>query len=207
LSKVVFDVGVKATGCSVLADNTVQFIGSDNVLYRMADTPQRISDHAWEEHIGASSSHSLFTFEHQGHIFLAVRMDSETLVYDLVTQETCEFQTAQGNWIASCSATKGSTAYFGHAADGKILKFSGDDDAGTSMESRFTFAQALDKATPVYAVHIWANAGHRADHRTAHVRRSGQQLGATGTPRIWGLRVTIATFPSGGHWGASTSPA
>jgi hypothetical protein len=163
IEQVVFEVGVKATDCAVKADNTVCFIGSDDVLYRVGEVPERMSDHAWEEHIGASSTHRLFTFKDNGHEFLAARMDTETLLYDFASQQVHERQTNQGNWIAQCATMQGDTAYFGSSEDGKVLKFGGWTDLDNALERRLSFAQQLDQPVSISRIHIWANAGQTDD--------------------------------------------
>lgn len=160
IEQVVFEVGVKATGCTVKTDNTVFFIGSDDVLYRVGEVPERVSDHDWEEHIGASATHKLFAFKYQGHEFLGVRLASETLVYDIATRQPCEFQSSQGNWIAQCATMVGDTAYFGHATTNQVMIFNGWDELGDELERRFTAAQQLDQPAWINNVKLWANAGH-----------------------------------------------
>jgi hypothetical protein len=160
IEQVVFEVGVKATGCTVKADNTVFFIGSDDVFYRVGDVPERASDHAWEEHIGASASHKLFAFKYQGHEFLAVRLATETLAYDCATRQPCELQSSQGNWIAQCGTMVGDEAYFGHSSTNEIMVFDGWDELGDEHERRFTAAVTLDEPVSLDVVRLWANAGH-----------------------------------------------
>jgi hypothetical protein len=94
------------------------------VVYRISDVPTRISDHWLEAKIADSASVSLFAFKFEGHEFVCVRMDDETFAIDMATQEWCEFQTAQGNWIAQCAAMVGAVAYFGHASTNQVLTFS-----------------------------------------------------------------------------------
>jgi hypothetical protein len=55
-----------ATGCAKRADNSMFFIGSDRVVYRVSDVPERISDHSIEERILASATANVFTFRHEG---------------------------------------------------------------------------------------------------------------------------------------------
>ena len=159
IEQVVFDVGVIATGCAVQADNTVMFIGVDGVLYRVGEVPERISDHSVEERILSSDTHRLFTFKYQGHEFIAVRLDDETLAYDCATQQFCELQSSGGNWIAQCGTMVDDVAYFGHVSSNKIMVFDGWDDLGDELERRFSAAVPLDQPLTVSNIQLWCNAG------------------------------------------------
>jgi hypothetical protein len=160
IEQVVFDVGIMATGCAVQADNTVFFIGSDGVLYRVGEVPERISDHSIEERILSSTTHKLFTYKYQGHEFLVIRLDAETLAYDAATRQFCELQTAQANWAAQCATMVGDTAYFGHSTTNQVMVFDGWADLTDELERRFTAAKVLDRRTSINKVTLWANAGH-----------------------------------------------
>ena len=160
IEQVVFDTGTIGTGCSVLADNTIFTIASDGRLSRMADVLERVSDHSIEERILASSTHKLFTWKYQGHEFVGIRLDTETLAYDCATREFCELQSSQANWIAQCATMVGDTAYFGHSSTNQVMTFDGWADLSAALERRFTAAQQLDTPTPISNVKLWANAGH-----------------------------------------------
>lgn len=160
IEQVVFDTGTIATGCTVLADNTIFTIASDGRFSRMGDVLERVSDHGIEEQILASATRKLFTWKYQGHEFIGIRLDSETLVYDCATREFCELQSSQGNWIAQCAAMQSDIAYFGHSSTGQIMIFDGWSDLGDEMERRFTVAQQLDAPATINNVRLWANAGH-----------------------------------------------
>jgi hypothetical protein len=161
IEQVAFDQGIMATGCVVAADNTLFFIGSKRVVYRLGQVPERISDHGIEERLAASTSASLFTFWYQGHEFVCMRLDDETLVYDCSTQEWCEFQSEEGNWIVGFAAMQGKTAYLGHATafPGQILGWSEWDDLGEALERRFSVAQQLDDPLSIDRLQLWVNAG------------------------------------------------
>ena len=162
LEQVTFDKGIMATGCVVKADNSLVFIGDNGSVYRVADTPTRISDHWLEERILDSASHSLFTFIHEGHEFVCVRLDDETFAYDCATSEWCELQTDGGNWIAQCAAMVGSIVYLGHSSTGEIMGFDEWDDMGVELERRFSFAQQLDAPASVDSIKVWCNSGQTA---------------------------------------------
>ncbi len=162
IEQVVFDVGIIGTGAVTAADNSIYWIGSDAVLYRMGETPQRVSDHWLEEKIAASVSWALFTIKWQGHVWIVIRLDTSTYVHDVGTQEFWEAQTNGGQWSVNCSATVGTTTYLGSDTDGSVFTFSGWDDDGVELERRFTAALQLDQPLSVDNVRLWANVGQSA---------------------------------------------
>jgi hypothetical protein len=159
LEQVTFDKGIMDTGCVVKADNSLVFIGDNGTVYRIADTPTRVSDHWLEERILDSASWSMFTFIYEGHEFVAIRLASETFAYDCATGEWCELQTNGGNWIAQCATMVGRIAYFGHSSTGQIMGWDEWDDMGDEMERRFSFAQQLDTPASIDRISIWCNPG------------------------------------------------
>jgi hypothetical protein len=151
--------GHHSTGCVCSADNGLFFVGSNRSVYRVADVPQRISDHGIEERILASATAKMFTFQHEGHEFVCVRLDDETLAYDCATQQWCEFQTNGGQWIVFCATMVDGTAYLGHDSNGKIMGWDGWDDLGVDLERRFSAAVQLDQPLSIDTLWLWANAG------------------------------------------------
>lgn len=160
LEQVSFDKGIIATGCVVKADNSLLFIGDNGSVYRTEDVPKRVSDHWIEEKILASETWGMFTFQFEGHEFVAIRLDDMTLAYDCSTGEWCELQSSGANWIVGTSCMVGRIAYFGHASDGRIMGWDEWDDLGVEMERRFSCAMQLDGPTPVNSIKLWANTGH-----------------------------------------------
>lgn len=159
LESVAFDKGGLATGCIVRADNSLLFVGSNRTVYRMADVPTRISDNSIEERILASSTAKVFSFQWEGHEFVCLRLDTETLAYDCATQEWCELQTSGGQWIVRDACMVDDVPHLGHATTGGIMGFSGWNDLGAALERRFTAAQQLDAPFSINSVRLWANSG------------------------------------------------
>jgi hypothetical protein len=159
LENVAFDKGVMSTGCVVAADNGLFFVGSNRSVYRVAEVPERISDHSIEERILASATARLFTFQHEGHEFIAVRLATETLLYDCATQQWTEFQTNGGQWIVSCACMVDKVAYLGHQSNGKIMGWDEWDDLGVEMERRWPWAIPLDDPMSLDNVVFWMNVG------------------------------------------------
>lgn len=163
IEQVGFDKGILATGCVCNADNTLFFIGSNGSVYRLGDVPQRISDHSIEERILASSAARMFTYSRQGHEFVEIRLDNESLAYDCATGEFSENQTSQGNWIAAHAAMIGTEARFGHSSTGQIMELSGFEDLDAPLERRFTAVVQLDAPAILSRVSLWANPGQPSD--------------------------------------------
>lgn len=154
--------GILATGCVCEAAETKFHVGSDGVVYSLGEGFARVSENWLEAKIIAATSVSLFSFRHEGHEFVCVRLDSETYAYDCTTQTWPQFQTNGGQWIAQCAAMKDTTVYFGHSSTGQIMQFSGWDHLGVAMTREFTAATQLDGPGSVDNIWIWANTGQTA---------------------------------------------
>ena len=159
IEQVAMDEGIFSTGCVVPADNSLFFVSSKRLFYRLGEVPERVSDNGIEERLQASTTCRLFTSWYQGHEFIHIRLDDETLNYDCSTREFCEFQTDGGQWIASHAAMSGKVAYFGHSSTGELMGWDGWDDMGDEMERRLSFAQQLDGPAFLDVIRVWANAG------------------------------------------------
>lgn len=188
IEQVAFDQGIMDTGCVCAADNSLFFIGSKRIVFRLSDVPTRISDNGIEERIAASATARLFTFWYQGHEFVCIRLDTETLVFDCSTQEWCEFQSSGGNWIAAHAAMSGKTVYLGHATTGQLMGWSEWDDMGAELERRLSFAQQLDQPTSIDRVNIWANCGQT------------DLLSGTGSDPTIELRLSDDAGETWGEW-------
>lgn len=163
IPSVLFDKGIHSTGCLVDADNSLFFISEDNMPYRIGEVPEPIGHNGIVERIAESSAARMFTYWHNGHEFVAIRLDTRTLVYDCATQEWHECQTSGGNWIAAHVAMQGDTAYFGHSTTGQLMIFSGWQDISAPLERRFTFAQQLDSSASANSIKLWCNGGQTDD--------------------------------------------
>ncbi len=61
--------GIKARDAICQMDNTLFFVGEDNIVYRQENIPARISDHGIEEQIRRSTGAAAFTYTWDGHTF------------------------------------------------------------------------------------------------------------------------------------------
>lgn len=77
--------GCKDKASIAKLDNTLFFVGENNIAYRIDGVPQRISDHGIEERIEASGTASAFSYSNAGHTFYVLKLDSEILSYDVAT--------------------------------------------------------------------------------------------------------------------------
>lgn len=128
LTNLVFEKGIKATGCASAIASTFAWVGSDNVVY-LTNENTPISNEGLNRRIEASTTCRLFSFYIDGAEFLALRLDDETQVWRKDTGTWHEFSTyGLTNWAANCHAG----GIFGSATDGKTLAFGTDKDEGVA---------------------------------------------------------------------------
>lgn len=97
------DRGCQSRETVVGFDNSVVFVGEDNLVYRLQDVPIRISTAGIEERIRKRSNDcSAFQFTADGHKFYVLRIPSQgTFAYDAATQTWSEFSTiGAATWTA-----------------------------------------------------------------------------------------------------------
>ena len=160
LENVAYSMGIFGTGAVTPADNSLIFVGNDRCVYRIAESPQRISDHSIEERILNSATCTLFTFKREGHEFVCVRLATESLIYDCSTGQWTEFQTNGGQWVVKCGAMLNQAGYFGHESTNQIMGWDEWDDLGVNLERIFTAVVPLDTPQSVNSLKLWANTGH-----------------------------------------------
>lgn len=83
----IFDKGAKTKDAIVRMDNTVFWVGHDNIVYRADNEPSRVSDHGIEELISKSASAVAWVYPWQGHLFYVLQLDSVTVAYDAATKQ------------------------------------------------------------------------------------------------------------------------
>ncbi len=155
--------GVRATGCAVELDSALFWIGDDHRVYRSGAVPEGLSDAGIEERIAASASVSAFTFAYEGHKFFAVRLDTETLLYDVATREWCEFASfGRGNWRARCAAYVNGQTILGDDETGAVwgLRDASLSDDGQPISKLFTaFQPVQDGSYTLDVIHLDADFG------------------------------------------------
>jgi hypothetical protein len=136
----VFEQGIIATGCIQVVDNTFFWVGRDKITYRNGEVPQAISDDGIVEKAAASNTFRLYVLEDERHKFLCQRHDDNTMVYDVTTQQWCEFRSyGRDNFRAG--------AGFGDDETGKIWAW-GQYDEGP-FERLFMASSVLEQPVQI----------------------------------------------------------
>lgn len=168
IEQVAFDKGILQTGCVTPADNSLYFVGSDARVYRIGETPQRVSPEDIEERIAAATTVSLFTHLDADGEYVCLRLEGggtdTTYELNIATGEWSQMTSGadSGQWVARCAAMKGTVAYFGNDTTGEIMGWSEHDDMGDVMVRGFTAASQLDRPLPVDNLWLWVNSGATA---------------------------------------------
>jgi hypothetical protein len=100
------DRGTKDRDSVVRADNTLVWVGENNIPYRLAGVPQAIANPGIVDAIQRSGTASAWTYSEAGHTFYVLKLDEESLAYDLATGEWHTLE-----WSVSTGAYDGNTAY------------------------------------------------------------------------------------------------
>lgn len=161
LINLVFEKGLRATGCATNFGPTFAWVTNENQVCVQTEE-NIISNPGLEARIAASTGCRLFTFILNGDEFLALRLDTETQVYNRRTGAWSEFASyGQSNWIPQCFAA----GVFGSAVDGKTLAWADDyDDLGGELERRWRAGFALNSGgVPVQNVQLRLNPGQTAE--------------------------------------------
>lgn len=148
----VFEQGIIATGCIVSVDNTLIWIGKDAITYRLSDVPQAVSDDGIVERSRASASHRLFVIEDERHKIVYQRHDTNTMGFDVTTQQWHERQSyGRTNWRAGPG--------LGDDETGVIWELSGYVDAGGVFERRFRAGSRLTGSVKVNNLRLMSEVG------------------------------------------------
>lgn len=155
--------GILATGCAASLDNSLFWVGDDHRVYRSGAAPEGLSDAGIEERIAASTSVSAFAFEYEGHKFFCIRLDGETLAYDVATMEWCEFASfGYPNWRARCAVPVEGVPLFGDSVSGTVwgMDNTAFTDGGAILQRLFTaFQPVSDGSYPLDVIHLDADFG------------------------------------------------
>lgn len=155
--------GVKGTGCAAALDNSLFWIGDDNRVYRSGAAPDGLSDPGIEERIAAATAVSAYAFEQTGHKFFCVRLDAETVCYDVATREWSENDSFQrANFRPRCAVQVHGKPLLGDDSSGIIwsLDPAAYDDAAQPISKVFTaFQPVQDGSFSLDVVHLDADFG------------------------------------------------
>lgn len=96
--------GCKAGDSVVALDNTLIWVGNDNIVYRGGDVPEALSGPFLSEKIAATDAADIYAhgLRWQGHVFYCLTLRNQgTWLFDLVTQQWCQWGTyGQSRWTA-----------------------------------------------------------------------------------------------------------
>ena len=97
------EMGIKSAFAATKADNTICFVGTDGIVYRLNGySPVRISTHIVEQAIedGGDIDVRLFWWVESGHRMMCVKSSAYSWVYDFATQLWHERKSyLQGTWL------------------------------------------------------------------------------------------------------------
>jgi len=137
----VIQKGIRATGCAVQIGSTFAWVTNENRVC-LANEETVISNNGLQERIEKSQSVSLWTFVLGGNEYIALRLDSETQIYNVQSKRWQEMRSyGYDNWVPQCYADD----VFGSAYDGRTLRWSDDwQDLGGVMERRISAGMVID---------------------------------------------------------------
>jgi len=170
-------------------DNSVFWLGHDNVVYRASGaTPQVISTREIEEAIAGSTIEGGFTFTDRGHKFYALRRTGDTtLCFDLTTGLWCERAAGLDDspWPCTCRATLSGTEYFG-TDDGYVVT----QNAATYTDKGSTF-QSEAVSAPVM---------QNGNYFTVNKMHLQVEMGQVDRPDSDPPEIVLQTSKDGRNW-------
>lgn len=96
--------GCKAGDSVVALDNTLIWVGNDNIIYRGGDVPEALSGPFLSQKIAATDAADIYAhgLRWQGHVFYCLTLRNQgTWLFDLVTQQWCQWGTyGETRWTA-----------------------------------------------------------------------------------------------------------
>lgn len=157
----VFGKGVRDTGCMALFDNSFAWVSPENIVYRAANVPERISDAGIEELIAASTTCRVDAYFFEGHEFLKVHLDDLAIEFDAQTRQWNERRTGTDNFKGGPAITVDSELIFGGIDDGELYELAAYADLGSHHERSFCVFQPVNGgALPINSFGIRTNPGH-----------------------------------------------
>jgi hypothetical protein len=157
------DKGLMARDTLQRFDNDGIFLGTDGIVYRIDQIPQRVSNVGIEERIRIRTGEpSAFTYTLDGHSIYALNVPGVgTFAFDVLTGEWAEYSTTTviDGWRARSSCAYGSTVLIGDGLSGRVFKL----DPNSNSDDGVVFERA---ASGVVAFH---GSRQRNDTISVHV--------------------------------------
>ena len=156
----VIERGIRATGCAAAIGSTFAWVTNHNEVC-LTDENNVISNVGLQARIEASTECSLFTFVlgREGTEFLALRLDTETQVWNPRSKAWSQFASyGETNWIPQCFAG----GVFGSSIDGKTLEWGqAHEDLSDVLERRFRGGFPINSGgVRIDNVQLRTNIGH-----------------------------------------------
>lgn len=127
------EIGIKARGLAAKANNSVCFVGSDGIVYRLSGyTPTRISTHAVEQALedATATDFRMMAWTEGGHQMLGIACADFCFVYDFATALWHERQSAgSATWDVS---------FVAHTAGAYLAARRGTNELGRLSPDTFT---------------------------------------------------------------------
>ncbi len=134
-----YDRGCAAGATVRRYDNSVMWVGDDNVVYRGAAVPTRVSDHGIEDRLSrATGAPTAWVMETDGHKLYLLDMPGQgTFAFDVASGEWAEFGTGSAiGWRAHTGISTGFGTFAGDRTTGKVWRIDADaDDDGEPIIS------------------------------------------------------------------------
>lgn len=157
------DKGLMARQTLQPFDNSLMFLGSDGIVYRVDSVPDRVSNTGIEERIRLRTGiPSAFSYTMDGHTIYALYVPGVgTFSYDVITGEWAEYTTSggTGGWIPRVACALGSNVLLGDSSTGKVFKL----DPTISTDDGVVFERAVSGGVPFHGGRV------RNDSISTHV--------------------------------------
>lgn len=149
--------GLKDRDSIALMDNTLFFVGEDNIVYRLTEgVPAQVSDHGIEERIRQSATAKAFTYTWDGHTVYVLGLESETLAYD-VSRQSWPTMVFNGDPFPTVGLYDGQTTYVAGTKLWTLGEVNQDD--GYEMERLFTAVAATEAPVSCDCIEVQLSPG------------------------------------------------
>lgn len=151
--------GIKDRDSLAQMDNTLFFVGEDDIVYRLTEgAPARMSDHGIEERIRLSATAKAFSYTWEGHTFYVLGLATETLVMDIAGGWSS--YEVEGAAFPTVGLYDGVTTYVAGAKLWTLQDVNTDD--GAPMERLFSAILPAEKPVLVDVIEVQLSPGTAA---------------------------------------------